>query len=191
MTVRKGSFCWKTLLKLWKNKPERIVLSLLFVLVIFPVSAFCDSEVQVDGNLRLKSGGSLVFSDGTSASSTSSLCTGGCTGTVEGVIKAVHGIYGGSGPLAGNGFSVAQNGTGDYTITFANAFSSSPHCVVSSVGHITTSQGYAACELSSVPGTTSMTVTCMQYIPQYNSGNGTYYYSEQFVNSPFSFICML
>jgi|GEM_PF-6102903 len=163
-----------------------VVLCVCFALM-FPVVALGDSEVNVDGNLRLTSGGYLIFTDGTAANSTSSMCSGGCTGSVDGITKAVHGIYGGSGALTGNGFSVTHNGTGSYTITFTSAFSEAPHCVVTSLGHVSTSQGYVACELSSVPTASSFTVTCMQYIPI----SFTYpYYSESFINSALSFICL-
>jgi hypothetical protein len=168
-----------------------IIILSLCILVIFPMAVFGASEVQVDGNLHLLSGGSLVFTDGTSASSTSSLCTGGCTGTVDGITKVVHGIYGGSGALTGNGFSVVYNDIGSYTITFANSFSSAPHCVVTSLGHQNDGNGYAACELSGPPSTTSAVITCFQYKPAWTTYNGTTYnYSYIAINTPLSFICL-
>jgi hypothetical protein len=167
-----------------KRMSKGLVILLLCIAVMFPFTAFGVSEVQVNGNLRLSSG-SLIFSDG---STQSSAATG--TGVSIGITKVVHGLVGANGSSAGAGYSVAHSGTGFYTINFTSSFGAAPTCTVTSLGHQTTSLGYIACELSNVPGIESVTFSCMQYRPVYNSGTSLYEYEEIMTDTPFTFICV-
>jgi hypothetical protein len=161
-----------------------IVMSFAFFAIVLPLTAFGASEVQVGGDFRLSSG-NLIFSDGTTQTTAA---TG--TGVSIGVTKVVHGLAGADGSTAATTFSVNHTGTGFYTITFTTSFSGAPTCVVTSVGHQTDSMGYVACELSSVPSTNSASISCFQYIPMYNDGNGTYYYNPSAIDTPFTLICV-
>jgi hypothetical protein len=163
---------------------KAIVILFVCFIVMVPFAAFGASEVQVNGNLRLSSG-SLIFSDGTMQSSAA---TG--TGVSIGISKVVHGLVGEDGATAATTFSVTHSSTGSYAITFATSFNSAPTCTVTSVGHQNDGMGYVACELSGMPSTGSASISCFQYQPQYNSGNGTYYYSYIGTDSPFTFICV-
>lgn len=157
---------------------------IFFVAALLSVSDIAIAEnVAVKGpDIVLPPGGRVVFPDSTSLSSASE----------KGITTAVHGIVGPDGASAAKNCTVSHTGTGAYTIAFAaSLFSSAPDCVVTSAGHVQTSTGYSSCELSNVPTTASVTVTCMKYIPTYNSAPPAHYeYYEQMYDTPFSFICM-
>lgn len=160
---------------------KRLV-SLIMFAIIFQSTHVNADGVSVKGtDIVLPPGGQLIFSDNTTLSSASE----------KGITSAVHGIVGPDGSSAAKNCTVSHSGVGEYTIAFAvSLFSSAPDCVVSSVGHVNTSTGYSSCELSSIPSTASVNITCMKYIPTYNSQNGTYEYTELFFDTPFTFICM-
>lgn len=106
--------------------------------------------------------------------------------------QSVHGIVGSNGEYYPNkGFTVTIESVGVYIITFNPLFSGAPDCVVTSLGHSRTSNGYNACELAVVlPTSSSMRISCIQFRPEYNQNTGSYYYSAEANATPFSFICM-
>lgn len=157
---------------------------LFFVAALLSNSVIAIAEsVTVKGpDIVLPTDGRVVFPDGSSLSSASE----------KGITTAVHGIVGPDGLSAAKNCTVSHTGTGAYTIAFAaSLFSSAPICVVTSVGHVQTNTGYSSCELSNVPTTESATVTCMKYIPKFTTWAAPdNYYTEQFYDTPFTFICM-
>jgi hypothetical protein len=162
-------------------------LVILFVcfMIVSAVTVYGASEVQVNGVFRITPGGSIIFGDGTTQTTAA---TG--EGVAIGITKVVHGLVGADGLTAATTFSVTHSGTGFYTVTFATSFSSAPTCTVTSLGHQNDGMGYVACELSAVPTTNSVAISCFQYEPKYNSGSGSYYYSYIATDTPFSLICV-
>lgn len=106
--------------------------------------------------------------------------------------QTVHGIVGSNGEYyPDRGFTVTNESVGIYIITFNPMFSNAPDCVVTSLGHTSTSDGYKACELAVVmPTVSSMRVSCIQFRPEYNPNTHLYYYTAEVIATPFSFICM-
>jgi hypothetical protein len=134
-----------------------------------------DGIVFDGGDVRIKqgSGGALVFQDGSRQ-----------TTAANGVSKLVHGTVSGAG--SGTGFSVVKTDTGTYDITFSPAFSSTPDCVISPVGHTTTigiSYSFIDCELSTVspPSASGARVECRYYYT---------YATPKLIDDIFTFICV-
>ncbi len=116
----------------------------------------------------------------------------GPAGVVDGMVKAVHGTINGANStpsiVTGTGFTVARTTgvtTGSYDITFSAAFSGTPDCVISPVGHTTTgtNTGSVDCE---VPSTATVTTTGARVVCKY-------YYANAFpipIDDTFTFICV-
>jgi hypothetical protein len=151
-----------------------------------------DSVVFEGGDVRIKGlGNGLVFPDGSRQ-----------TTAAEGVSKLVHGTVAGasvpsssSGSVSGTGFSVSRtvsNQPGSYNITFSPAFSSTPDCVITPVGHNTNADiqyGNVACELSTLVAPTFSAerarVECRHYQP-YSVITST----ANLIDTTFTFICV-
>jgi len=136
-----------------------------------------DGIVFDGGDVRIKqgSGGALVFQDGSRQTTAAA---------ADGVSKLVHGTVSASGSWTGTGFSVDHNtDTGTYDITFSPAFSSTPDCVITPVGHLvtyTTQNAYVACEVTAI-SKQGVVVECRYYYP---------YATPKLIDDIFTFICV-
>ena len=156
----------------------KMITRCLIVVLLATVQAHAEGIALKGSDIILPSGGRLVFADGTNLSSSAE----------KGITTAVHGIVGPDGSSAANNCTVAHVDTGSYSITFAQSlFSSPPICVMNAVGHPQTNTGFVDCELSAVPTTSSVSITCMKYLP---TNNPPAPYQELFYDTAFTFICM-
>jgi hypothetical protein len=151
---------------------KRIISALVLSSLLLAGQAYAahDSVVFEDGDVRIKGPGALVFPNGSRQ-----------TVAAEGISKLVHGTV--SGAVSGTGFSVVQTDTGTYDITFSPAFSSTPDCVISPVGHTTTigiSYSFIDCEVTSISASGAR-VECRYYYT---------YATPKLIDDIFTFICV-
>jgi hypothetical protein len=153
---------------------KRIIAVLVVSSLLLAGQALAADGIVFDGgDVRIKqgSGGALVFQDGSRQ-----------TTAAAGISKLVHGTVSAAG--SGTGFTVDQTDTGTYDISFAPAFSSTPDCVVSAAGHLTTinsQNGYVACEVTAI-SKQGVVVECRNYRPL--AANPT------LIDDIFTFICV-
>ena len=168
--------------------------------------AFASDAVVFDGgDVRISAGNALIFQDGTPQ--TTATLKGdkgdkgiqgiqgppgpkgdkgdkGDPGVADGISKGVHGTIAGTGSIVtGAGFTTQHTATGSYTIAFSTAFSDTPDCVVSPVGHLnnyTTNNNYVACEVTAVSAA-GATVQCKYYF---------YANFPTLIDDTFTFICV-
>jgi hypothetical protein len=169
---------------------KRIISALVMLSLLLAGQSLAaeDSVVFEGGDVRIKGiGNGLVFPNGSRQ-----------TVAADGISKSVHGTVVGAsvpnpGAVTGTGYSVSRtilNSVGTYEITFSPAFSNTPDCVISPVGHSTTiniNYSFIDCELSTVSSPTfsthSATVECKYY-------NTSFPDSPKLRDATFTFICV-
>ena len=148
-----------------------VVCAVFFITVISSFAQVIYGCVKNSGDLQIVSGPGQCKSNQTPISWPAGV----------GVVNAVHGVVLEDGSVeSGEGFTPSHIGTGLYTVTFTQAFSSNAHCVITPFQ----SPATVICAVFGY-GTTFVDVNC--YAPGVESGG---LFTNIATDVSFSFICV-